>query len=61
MPFDQEAVLQTAEELNIDPHCVLLAYTRGIEDAYAAAEFFGIEEGEYADPFDFPDMDLAVE
>ncbi len=61
MPFDQEAVLQTAEELNIDPHCVLLAYTRGIEDAYAAAEFFGIEEGEYADPFEFPDMDLAVE
>lgn len=61
MPFDQDAVLQTAEELNIDPHCVLLAYTRGIEDAYAAAEFFGIEEGEYADPFEFPDMDLAVE
>lgn len=61
MPFDQEAVLQTAEELNIDPHCVLLAYTRGIEDAYAAAEFFGIEEGEYADPFEFPDMAQAVE
>lgn len=61
MPFDQDAVLQTAEELNIDPHCVLLAYTRGIEDAYATAEFFGIEEGEYADPFEFPNMDLAVD
>ncbi len=61
MPFDQDAVLQTAEELNIDPHCVLLAYTRGIEDVYATAEFFGIEEGEYADPFDFPDMEPAVQ
>lgn len=61
MPFDQDAVLQTAEELNIDPHCVLLAYTRGIEDVYSAAEFFGIEQGEFADPFMFPDMDLAVE
>ncbi len=61
MPFDQDAVLQTAEELNIDPHAVLLAYTRGIEDVYSAAEFFGVEEGEYADPFDFPDMEKAVE
>ena len=61
MPFDQDAVLQTAEELNIDPHCVLLAYTRGIKDVYSAAEFFGIEEGEYSDPFEFPDMDLAVD
>ncbi len=61
MPFDMDTVLQTSEELNIDPHCVLLAYTRGIEDTYSVAEFFGIEEGEYADPFEFPDMDLAVD
>ncbi len=60
MPFDQETVLQTAEELNIDPHVVLLAYTRGIEDVYSVADFFGIEQSEIVDPFSFPDMDKAV-
>ncbi len=60
MEFDQETVLQIAEELNIDAHAVLLAYTRGITDTYSVAEFFGIEQGEIVDPFDFPDMDKAV-
>ncbi len=61
MEFDQETVLQIAQELNIDAHAVLLAYTRGITDTYSAAEFFGIEDGEEVNPFDFPDMYLAVE
>lgn len=61
MPIDQESIIQTAQELNIDPHAVLLAYTRGIEDTYAAAEFFGIEQADDCDPFDFPDMAAAAE
>ncbi len=61
MSFDKDCVLQTAEELNIDPHAVLLAYTRGVEDVYSVAEFFGIEQSEPADPFMFPDMERAVE
>lgn len=61
MPIDQEAILQTAEDLNIDPHAVLLAYTRGIEDVYSAAEFFGLEPSDEAHPLDFPDMEKAVE
>lgn len=61
MSFDKDAVVQTAEELNIDPHAVLLAYTRGIEDVYSVAEFFGVEQSDPVDPFLFPDMDKAVE
>ena len=61
MPINQDAIIQTAEDLNIDPHAVLLAYTRGIEDVYAAAEFFGLEPADEAFPLDFPDMDKAVE
>ena len=61
MPINQEAIIQTAEDLNIDPHAVLLAFTRGIEDVYAAAEFFGLEPSDEAHPLDFPDMEKAVE
>lgn len=61
MPIDQELILQYAQELNIDPHAVLLAYTRGIDDICDMAEFFGIEEAEETDPFLFPDMQKAAE
>lgn len=61
MPIDQENILQTAEDLNIDPHAVLLAYTRGIEDVYAAAEFFGLEPFDESHYLDFPDMDKAAQ
>ena len=60
MPIDQDAIIRTAQELNIDAHAVLLAYTRGIEDTYSAAEFFGMEPAEDCDPFDFPDMEAAA-
>ena len=60
MPIDQELILQLSEELNIDPHAVLLAYTRGIDDVCEAAEFFGVDEFEETDPFLFPDMDKAA-
>lgn len=61
MPIDQELILQCAQELNIDPHAVLLAYTRGIDDICDMAEFFGIEAAEEVDPFLFPDMAKAAE
>lgn len=61
MPIDQELILQFAQELNIDPHAVLLAYTRGIDDIYDMAEFFGVESAQEVDPYDFPDMQKAVE
>lgn len=61
MPIEQEAIIQTAEDLNIDPHAVLLAYTRGITDVYSAAEFFGLEPSDEAHPLDFPDMKAAAE
>ncbi len=61
MPIDQEAIIQTAEDLNIDPHAVLLAYTRGIEDVCAAAEFFGLEPFDESFYLDFPDMEKAAD
>lgn len=61
MPINQDEIVRTAEELNIDPHAVLLAYTRGIEDIYSAAEFFGLEPADESFYLDFPDMDKAAE
>ena len=61
MPIDQDVIIQTARELNIDAHAVLLAYTRGIEDIFSTAEFFGIEMPEECDPFDFTDMKAAAD
>lgn len=60
MPIDQELILQISEDLNIDPHAVLLAYTRGIDDDYSAAQFFGLEPCEQVHPLDFPDMEKAA-
>ena len=59
-PCDKEAATLIAEELNLSPYAALLASARGIRTVEDAEEFFGINEAEPSDPFDFPDMYKAV-
>ena len=57
---DKEAATVIAEELNVSPYAALIASARGIKSVEEAETFFGINEVEGADPFDFPDMYKAV-
>jgi len=51
---------QLAEDLDLPPFAALLALGRGIAEEELPA-FLGLEEPEYINPYDLPDMDEAVE
>ncbi|MDR2686491.1 MAG: single-stranded-DNA-specific exonuclease RecJ, partial [Oscillospiraceae bacterium] len=51
---------QLSEELELPPFAALLALGRGVA-AEALPAFLGLEEEEFVNPYDLPDMEAAVE
>ncbi|MDR1927268.1 MAG: DHH family phosphoesterase, partial [Oscillospiraceae bacterium] len=55
----QAGALAAAAEL--PPVATLLALNRGVEDGEELLQFLGLEGGAQTNPYDLPDMELAVE
>ena len=51
---------QLSEELDLPPFAALLALGRGVGEEELPA-FLGLEDAEFVNPYDLPDMDEAVE
>ncbi len=57
---DKDLVSQIADECELDPLIVLIAFSRGMCDPYEIEQFTSLEP-DYADPFEYSGMQDAVE
>ncbi|HRT82386.1 MAG TPA: hypothetical protein P5127_04430, partial [Oscillospiraceae bacterium] len=59
--YDKERAARLAQECDIDPFAALLALSRGLTDADSVREFFDDSLDLLEDPFNLPDMYMAVD